>query len=152
MTKCVPPISAAALLFLTACGPSSSMPAKPPNMTASHAALIEDTASIEANVRLAAANKRIDDLTAEVDTLRTNPQTIELELLKQRLEALEAIVYKRESNSPKVADDAVKGTVPALGAANSATVPPRVRKPAAALGSSRPATRDETDAFAKGGK
>lgn len=150
MTKLVPTITAAALLILTGCAPSSSMPAKPRETPGLNAALTEDTATIEQNVKLAAANKKIDELTADVDTLKINSQTIEFQLLKQRLEALEAIVYRR-GGSPAATDNAAKGTLPALEATNSSTSPSRVRKPVVVPGTIRPATKKETDAFAKGG-
>jgi hypothetical protein len=126
------------------------MPAKPRETPGLNAALTEDVAVIQQKVQLAAANKKINELTADVDTLKVNSQTLELQLLKQRLEALEAIVYRREG-SPAATDNAAKGTLPALEATNSSTSPSRVRKPIVVPGASRPATKKETDAFAKGG-
>jgi hypothetical protein len=126
------------------------MPAKPRQTPGLNAALNEDTATIEQNVKLAAANKKINELTADVDTLKMNSQTLELQLLKQRLEALEAIVYRR-GGSPAATDNAAKGTLPALEATNSSTPPSRARKPIVVPSTSRPATKKETDAFAKGG-
>jgi hypothetical protein len=151
MTKLVPTITAAALLILTGCAPSSSMPAKPRETPGLNAALTEDTATIEQKVKLAAANKKIDELTADVDTLKMNSQTIEFQLLKQRLEALEAIVYRRGGSSD-AAGNAAKGTLPALEETNSSTSRSRVRNPVVVPGTSRPATKKETDAFAKGDK
>lgn len=57
----------------------------------------EQIDALETRIRLQQAEKRIAELERQVGELRDNPQTLDLELLRKRLEAVEARVY---ANSP----------------------------------------------------
>jgi hypothetical protein len=81
------------LLALCGCG-SQPHESKPEHRSATEA-IERDVTAIEEGVRLAAANKRIDDLERQVADLKTNPQTIELDLLKARVEAVETKIYAK---------------------------------------------------------
>ena len=84
-----------ALLFvpLALCGCGSQPHENKPEHRSAAEAIERDVTAIEGGVRLAAANKRIDELEHQVAELQTNPQTIELDLLKARVEALETRTY-----------------------------------------------------------
>ncbi len=49
-----------------------------------------DVDRMEAGIRIAAANKRIDELERQVGALQATPEKLDLELLTNRVEALEA--------------------------------------------------------------
>lgn len=154
MIKYAFPIASAALLLLAGCDGTNDKAQKAPNATAQDVGIEKDVAGIEENVRLAAANKRIDQLQAEVEALKVNPQTIDMAMLKQRVEAVEEAVYAR-------ADDRGSGaTSEAKNAAPSTTTDTPVAKPTAKPASTRKtqpmparsATKIEADTFAKGGR
>lgn len=54
------------------------------------AALAQDVAGLGTDVRLAQATKRIDELEREVAHLKSTPATLNLDLLDQRVQAIEA--------------------------------------------------------------
>jgi TolA-binding protein len=61
----------------------------------------DQIAAIEKRVRLEQVEKRLAALEMEVGEMRTTPQSLELDLVKRRLEALEARVYAKPSaNAP----------------------------------------------------
>lgn len=147
-------VASAALLLLAGCDGTGHKSQKAPNTTARDVGIESDVDGIEEKVRLAAANKRIDQLQAEVEALKVTPQTLDMAMLKQRVEAIEEAVYAR-------ADDRRSGaTFEAKKAAPSSTSDAPVAKPTAKPASARktqptparPATKTEADAFAKGGR
>ena len=124
------------LFTLASCDADTRAASAPRSATTQEAAIEKDAASIEGGVRLAAANKRLEQLEAEVENLKTNPQSIELGLLKQRLEAVEKVVYSRDTDRPDADDTTTSG-------------PNRKSQPQSKA--SRVATKAEADAFTKGG-
>jgi TolA-binding protein len=72
------------------------MPPAPGNSTRSEP-IVQNVEEIEAGVRLAEADKRIADLERKVSELEATPQTLALDVLKQRVAALEAEVADKES-------------------------------------------------------
>lgn len=58
--------------------------------------IVQETREFESGVRLAAANKRIDELELKVRTLEATPEKLDLDLLTQRVTALEV----RASGAP----------------------------------------------------
>jgi TolA-binding protein len=72
------------------------MPPAPGNPTRSEP-IVQNVEEIEAGVRLAEADKRIADLERKVSELEATPQTLALDVLKQRVAALEAEVADKES-------------------------------------------------------
>ncbi|MGC5799141.1 hypothetical protein [Sphingomonas sp. NFX23] len=72
------------------------MPPAPGNSTRSEP-IVQNVEEIEAGVRLAEADKRIADLERKVSELEATPQTLALDVLKQRVAALEADVADKES-------------------------------------------------------
>jgi BMFP domain-containing protein YqiC len=52
--------------------------------------VVQDINEFESGVRLAAANKRIDELEQKVGALEATPEKLDLDLLSQRVTALEA--------------------------------------------------------------
>jgi hypothetical protein len=76
------------LLFASGCDqalnrePASDKPLSNP--------IVGDVAHLEADVRLTAANKRIDELERKVETLQSTPEKLDLDLITARVAALEA--------------------------------------------------------------
>jgi uncharacterized lipoprotein YajG len=151
MRKVVSLSAAAALLFLGACNIGSGTPSKSTKMVSGDEAIDRDASAIEVNVRLSAANKRIDDLEAKIEFLKTNSQSIDLELVKKRLEALEAKGYLSSDDNPSNAEmtNEAQTTRSELQKEKSSALPSLSRKSPVLPRLSRAATKDETDAFAK---
>lgn len=145
MIRYAAPFAIFAFAFLASCNGPDRTPSEDVSNVATQA-IQDDVAGIEQNVRLAAANKRIDALQAEVAALKVNPQTIEVALLKQRLEAVETAVYARGDDRPDQAAAAGKDTPPVI-----ATKPKPARQAPLEARPARPATKGEQEAFAKGG-
>jgi hypothetical protein len=62
----------------------------------------QDIKQIEYGVRLAAANKRIDELERKVKELETTPEKLDLDLLTQRVTKLEVNSAGGEASAPKI--------------------------------------------------
>jgi uncharacterized coiled-coil protein SlyX len=96
-------LSFACLVFMTGCD-RSSLHAAVTN-DAAQDAVTEDVNRMEAEVRIAAANKRIDELERQVGELQSNPEKLDLEVLTSRVAALEAsqsgVAADREVLLPK---------------------------------------------------
>lgn len=65
--------------------------------------LAGDLDRIEAGIRITAANKRIDELERKVGALEATPEKIDLDLLTQRVTALEVKTVGDEASVAKVA-------------------------------------------------
>lgn len=150
MTKFALRFASATLLCLAGCDGDVLPRAKAGSTTTQDIAIEKDVSGIETGVRLAAANKRIDELEAQVEALKVSPQTVEITLLKQRLEAVELAVYEPRTDRTD-ADVAVPQKANASKRAAEDVKPAPVRKAAPEPKVSRPATKAEADAFAKGG-
>lgn len=81
-------MASACLLSMQACDRATTPAA--PQATSSSEPLAQDLSGIEAMVRLAEANKRIDDLERQVGKLESTPEKLDLDLLTQRVVLLEA--------------------------------------------------------------
>ena len=82
------------LILVAGCDRASS-PTPTTNPAAAKAAedpIKADVDRMEAGIRIAAANKRIDELEQQVGALQATPEKLDLELLTNRVEALEAKV------------------------------------------------------------
>ena len=121
----------AALLLLVGCDTGDRTPSKRPDapqrpeVGAANTAIERDVASIKENAQIAAVNKRLDELEAEVSALKTNSQTIDIDLLKQRLAAVETAAYSRDANQSAV----VANATAARNTASLATPAPITPKP-----------------------
>lgn len=65
--------------------------------------LVRDVDQIESEVRLAAANKRIEELERKVDALEATPGKLDLDLLTQRVTALEVKANDAGALAPQAA-------------------------------------------------
>lgn len=83
--KAVLPLTA--LILASACGQPPKTPAA--EKVSDQAAVAQGIDNFESGVRLAAANKRIDELERKVGELETTPAKLDLDLLTQRVTALE---------------------------------------------------------------
>jgi TolA-binding protein len=133
------------------------MPPAPGNPTRSEP-IVQNVEEIEAGVRLAEADKRIADLERKVSELEATPQTLAIDVLKQRVAALEADVADKESiaqarslvpeqlkkrlstDTSPVLPGRILGRSPAP--TSKLNLPDLKRKP-------RPATKAEEKAFAR---
>ena len=139
----------AVLLGLVGCDSDSRSPSKAPSTVLQDVALEKDVSGLETTVRLAAANKRIDALQSEVDALRVNPQTLDMTMLKQRLEALELVVYT-STNNHQDAEAAAASASPSAKTATPDVKSTQVRKGSQESRVSRVATKAEAEAFSMG--
>ena len=105
----------ACLMFLIGCDQRQTQPAV---KAATHEdPLVQDIKQMEYGVRLSAATKRIDELQRKVAALEATPEKIDLELLAQRVTALEV---------KSVGDEAtVSQATPALRAPQPMSATPR---------------------------
>ncbi|MEG3167856.1 hypothetical protein U1737_06545 [Sphingomonas sp. LB3N6] len=88
--------SLACLILVAGCDRASSpTPDKP---KAAQDQIDADIDRIQTDIRIAAANKRIDELTRQVGALQSTPDKLDLELLTSRVEALEAKIYGAASS------------------------------------------------------
>jgi hypothetical protein len=81
-------LSFVCLVSLGACDRHRDPPAA--KRSPSENPIVRETSQFEAEVRLAAANKRIDELELKVHALEATPEKLDLDLLTQRVTALEA--------------------------------------------------------------
>jgi len=113
-------LSTAVLSFaiLTSLGACDRIPKAPASKNAAAVdPLAGDLDRMEAGIRIAAANKRIDELERKVHALEETPEKIDLELLTQRVTALEV---------KSVGDEApASQTIPATKTAQPMSSPPR---------------------------
>ncbi|MEG8016788.1 hypothetical protein [Sphingomonas sp. LR55] len=115
----------------------------------------QDVKQIEYGVRLAAANKRIDELERKVGELENTPEKLDLDLLNQRIAVLEANAAEGSTPSPAVASDAGKDRLLASPRRVSSEIPrTQTKAPKLTLPEletrSRPATPAEVKAFSAG--
>lgn len=109
---------------------------------------------MEESARLAVANKRLDELEAEVETLKADQPSADVAMLKKRVEAVELSVYSRDIDPPNsgavITKKAASSSVPAKPSAK-----PVPEKNAAAGTKTRvlkPATKADVEAFEKGNR
>lgn len=91
---------ALAVAALVACDQQAPRTATPQRASAVSQELVTEpdrVDAIEQRVRMEQTDKRIGELEAQVAELRDNPQTLQVDLLKKRLEAVEARVYAKSS-------------------------------------------------------
>lgn len=82
-------MSLACLILVAGCDQAST---STPTPAAAKDPITADVDRMEAGIRIAAANKRIDELERQVAALQATPQKLDLELLANRVAALEAKV------------------------------------------------------------
>lgn len=90
-------LSFASLSYLSACDRMS--PPSAEKKGSSQEKLVGELDRMESDVRIAAANKRIEDLERKVGELEATPEKVDLDLLTQRVTALEL-----KADSPSVLD------------------------------------------------
>lgn len=122
----------------------------------------QDIARTEDSVRLSLAEKRIAELQLKLAEMGATPESVEIELLKSRLDAVEAKAYARQDD-PALPVDSVPATRPST---RPVTPPPQTGARAATVpakrdggrtplrlremeSSTRPATDAEKTAFSK---
>lgn len=140
------------LLLLGGCERTSRVPSTVPDTAAQNIAMEREVAGIEQGVRLAAANKRLDELEAEVETLKADQPSADVAALKQRLEAVESSVYAGNVGQPSVNEATAKKAAPSS-VGTSSTKPAPIKKSVPATKTAaviKPATKAEADAFAAG--
>lgn len=82
--------SLSCLTLMAGCDQMSAPTSKPPAEKAAEDPLKADVERMEAGIRIAAANKRIDELERQVGALQATPEKLDLSLLTDRVAALEA--------------------------------------------------------------
>lgn len=112
----------------------------------------EDLSRTEDRTRLALAEKRIAELQKRLDEMAVTPQTVEIDLLKARLTAVEAATFARSEQPPAATPSpAPTRTVPrpttGSGQKDTARVPLQLRDLESAP---RPASQSEKAAFNNG--
>jgi hypothetical protein len=120
----------------------------------------QDIARTEESVRLSLAEKRIVELQQKIAEMEITPDSVEIELLKGRLEAVEAKEYARQVDSALPVDNVTATPIPTRAAnlpsrtgARPATAPTKRDGARTALRlpdlerSPRPATEAEKAAF-----
>jgi TolA-binding protein len=75
------------LIVLAGCDPAPTANTKSPAQKSIEA----DIGQVEEDVRLAAANKRIDELERQVAELQATPEKLDLQMLSKRVDLLEAV-------------------------------------------------------------
>jgi len=85
-TTPIAPLILACLVSLGACNRDPATPAK---IASADDPVSQDIKQIEYGVKLAAANKRIDELERKVGALEATPEKLDLDLLTQRITTLE---------------------------------------------------------------
>lgn len=90
----------ASVLSLAACDQAP----KPADVkaTSDQDAVAQDLARLDAGVRIAAADKRIDELERQVGELQSTPEKLDLELLTNRVTALEVQASSAASQASEV--------------------------------------------------
>jgi len=89
--------------------------------------LVQDLDRLEAGVRIAAANKRIDELERQVGALQATPEKLDLDLLSRRVEALEV---KANGGAADLTESSVKDTSgPSRSPVSAAPTPDRAATP-----------------------
>ena len=127
------------------------MPSKPKSASVGDP-VAQDIKQIEYGVRLSAANKRIEELERKVGALENTPEKLDLDLLTQRVTAIE--IKSNDALAPVFTIPQVTGKAQSLGSAPSASgeVPqarirwPKLNLPDLEKGA-RPATSSEAKAF-----
>jgi uncharacterized coiled-coil protein SlyX len=123
-------LSLACLILMAGCDqPSSSTVAKAKSAQDPIAA---DVDRMEADIRIAAANKRIDELERQVGALQATPEKLDLDLLTRRVETLEA------KNTGVVSSETTAGKSPSGGPASDRGQTPRSVSKASRTGQAKP--------------
>ena len=135
-------------LTLCACdqrSPDVSLPGRPDAANS----VEQDIARTRSDVRISIAEKRIAQLEKKLAEMEVTPETLEIDLLKSRLEAVEAKAYARQDESA-VATDGAKPTTTPTARSESRTPAQSARRDATRtplrLPQLEPAARAATDA------
>lgn len=99
-------VSLMCLITMTACDRSPSP--IPATAKAVQDPIAADVEHMTAEIRIASANKRIDELERQVGALQATPIKLDLDLLTSRLEALEAKQNGDAPTSEKIVSDNYK--------------------------------------------
>lgn len=89
---------------------------------------MQDLDRLEAGVRIAAANKRIDELERQVGALQATPEKLDLDLLTRRVEALEVKANGSTSDLTESSISDTSGT--SRSSLSAAPTPERAATPA----------------------
>ena len=143
------PLTLACLLSLEACDRRSVPPSvkREPDTSL----MAQDIEQIEYGVRLAAANKRIDELERKVSALENTPEQLDLDLLTQRVTALETKSSDAMAPVPIIAPVPGQAQVGIAPRASREIPRARIRAPKLSLPDlekrARPATPSDTKAL-----
>jgi hypothetical protein len=155
MTRNAITVAFAALLLLGGCERPSPTPSAAPDTAEQKVALEKEVAGMEETARLVVANKRLDELEAEVETLKADQSSADVAMLKQRLEAVELSVYSKDIDQPKTGAAAAKKPAALSVPAKPPVKPVSDKTAAAGTKTSRvlkPATKADVEAFEKGNR
>lgn len=144
------------LILVSACDKRAEPPAA--KKGSGQDLVVQDLDKFEAGVRIAAANKRIDELERKIGELEATPEKLNLDLLTQRVTALEV---KTSDPLASIPDTASAKTSPSSGQLKTDAAQSGVTKPRSATRSTtlklpdlekgpRLATPAETKAFSPG--
>lgn len=97
------------LILVAGCDQTSVPTSTPTAAKAVEDPLKADVERMEAGIRIAAANKRIDELERQVGALQATPEKLDLSLLTDRVTALEAKAGGAASSSEKPAGQGASG-------------------------------------------
>lgn len=130
--------------------------ARTPQRATEQSTTEQDVDTFEADVRIAAANKRIDELERRVGALEATPEKLDLDLINQRVTALEVKVPQSVEPSPSALrsddrpDDTQSADVTGRPSETTRRLPRRSSKPnpSAIVQTPRLATPTEAKAFA----
>lgn len=101
-----PSIAVLSLGILTTLGACDRVPkASPSENGVSKDPVAGDVDRMETGIRIAAANKRIDELERKVGALEATPEKIDLDLLSQRVTALEVKAFSDQATELQAAPD-----------------------------------------------
>lgn len=101
--------SLSCLTLMAGCDQMSAPTSKPTAAKVVEDPLKADVERMEAGIRIAAANKRIDELERQVGALQATPEKLDLSLLTDRVAALEAKAGSDASSSGKAAGQTMSG-------------------------------------------
>ena len=118
------------LIVLAGCDPAPTANTKSPAQKSIEA----DVGQVEEDVRLAAANKRIDELERQVAELQSTPEKLDLQMLSKRVDLLEAVTQgsaagQTRADTPDLPDAKPNAKQPSQSSSATPIVPRRSANP-----------------------
>jgi len=114
------------LIVLASCDPAPKANTKSPAQKSIEA----DIGQVEEDVRLAAANKRIDELERQVAELQATPEKLDLQMLSKRVDLLEAVTQGSDGSETRAdTTDLPNAKPPSQSSGATPTAPRRSANP-----------------------